>query len=568
MKKQIPLITSAILCLAILCGCHDKDDKNVEFNNPPTEMIDEVGKLIQDAGHIETLPEKNTVILLDDEKSDKAEWIKDDINGNLYKGYSYKTTTRHNTTNNLEEYVTFTPSDFFWPGALIQGKSLTDGIPDGIPIYSKRKKGCIYLSLTENKEDMDNWYVDTQMSSVRTDLAIEELIEKHVSPSPARTEFTIEPVTSPEEMTLKLGLNLKLWTPIIRQKFGNWDKNKNYVAVKLDRIYFSIAYEPAEPGYKGVFTEKITTEDLKDDTAPGNPICYVSSVSYGESYIMLYESNVSRQSLELAVQAAFTGNKVVGGIDRTQTFNEAKCKMVQIGGDPDAGLETVFGNYEKLHNFVTEGAIVSSHNIGVPISYMLSHLLDNSTVRLSNTLEYNVTTPNFLPQKQKNDVMIDIFNAYMPAPQSKRKISNYSVITLKAVNISEIDSIGNINNFKYLFPKPATLSTINTGADFSIYRTILFQKVDKQSRIRIKAQFYAKNKTYRPGTQEDEDEFTLMQEFEFDKTNNVWKPVQQTERPFERLSKHIDNFGGATMDFTLNYRFYCDGITYPIPEKN
>ncbi|MCP9611412.1 thiol-activated cytolysin family protein [Coprobacter tertius] len=567
MKTKLHLLISIVLCITVFSACNDKDntDKNNPDTNPQQTAVDE---LIEKAGRIAALPEKNTTMLVSEVKSDKLVQYRDEASGSKYMGYSYKTTTHHSIVDNPMEFVTLDPWDILWPGALIQGKSLTDGIPAGIPIYSKRKPGRLSLSLMESKEDMDKWYVDTQMSSVRTDLAIEELIEKHVSSSPARTEFTIEPVTSPEEMTLKLGLNLKLWTPIIRQKFGNWDKNKNYVAVKLDRIYFSIAYEPAEPGYKGVFTEEIATEDLKDDTAPGNPICYVSSVSYGESYIILYESNDSRRTLELAVRAAFAGQNAETSIDRKQTFNEAKCKMVQLGGDPVAGLETVFGDYEKLHKFVTEGAIVSAHNIGVPISYKLSHLLDNSTVRLSNALEYDVTTQTFLPEEPNNDVVIDIHEAIMSPPQSKREISNYSAMILRAVNITIIKNSGGTNVVDDFIESPITCNTKNTGANIPIHKTFITKNVPKDARIRIEVQFYAINKTYRPSTQEKEDEFTLIQEFEFDKNKNVWRPVQQNSNAFEKLTKYIENFGGATMDFTLNYRFYCDGITYPIPEKN
>nr|WP_290427112.1 thiol-activated cytolysin family protein [Coprobacter tertius] len=554
------------MCLTVFSACNDKD--NTDKNNPDTNpQQTAVGELIEKAGRIAALPEKNTVILLDEKKSDKLEKYQDDISGLTYKGYSYKTTTRHSIVDNPMEFVTLDPWDILWPGALIQGKSLTDGIPAGIPIYSKRKPGRLSLSLMENKEDMDKWYVDTQMSSVRTDLAIEELIEKHVSPSPARTEFTIEPVTSPEEMALKLGLNLKLWTPVLRQKFGNWDKNKNYVAVKLDRIYFSIAYEPAEPGYKGVFTEEITTEDLKDDTAPGNPICYVSSVSYGESYITLYESSVSRNTLEMAVKAAVAGQIITGSSDPKLTFNEAGCKMVQLGGGAVAGLETVFGDYEKLNKFVAEGAVVSAHNIGVPISYKISHLIDNSTVWLSNTLEYEVTNQTYLPEIPSNDVTIDIYDAVMPAPQSKREISNYSKMILKEVNICT-RSEDNVERKKTMIVSPIHQNTKNNGANIPIFRNFTFTGVPKDSRISIETLFYVKNQTYKLDKEMEEWEFTLTQEFEFDKNKNVWKPVQQTPHPFEKLTKHLDNFGGATMDFALNYRFYCDGITYPIPEKN
>lgn len=562
MSKSKIVLLSSILCMLMLYSCSDQEEPVTGGLTPEQSAI---ANLLEKAGRITTIPEKNIQTTISEEKSDKLEWHKDEDTGQEYLGYAVKRTDHYSIVDNPMEFVTLDPWDILWPGALVQGKSLTGGVPAGVPIYKKRRPGKIFLSMVSGNEEMDTWYKEIPLNGANVTQAMNELLSKHLDSNPARTAFEIETVSSTEQLALKLGVNLKLWGSKIEQSFGgNWNENKSYVAVKLNQVFFTMSYEGPDGGFKGAFTDDITIEDLKNFTGPDNPICYVNSVSYGRSFIMLYESSASSRSLEIAVKAAFIGQNVNASSTEAKTFNEAKCKMVQIGGDPVAGLETVFGDFQKLQAFVINGAVVSSTNIGVPISYKLSHLVDNSTVRLSNTLEYDFTSQTFLRAAPQNDVVIDVFNADMPAPTSGRKVSNHSTMTLKKVEVCNIKKNGILIEKAELLVEPVTLNTKDQGANIPIYRSAIFSKVNKDTRIRIEAEFYVKNQTYKGETHKAEDTFTLIREFEFDTINNAWRPIEETSNPFTKLSIHKDNFGSATMDFQLNYRFTCDGIIYPI----
>ena len=562
MKKSKLFLICAAMMLPLFYSCSD-DDKLEPGGLTPEQSA--VKDLLEKAGRLVALPEKYEKTNISEEKSDELVRYKDETT--MYQlGYAVKRTDHYSIVDNPMEFVTLDPWDILWPGALIQGKSLTEGIPAGVPIISKRRPGKIYLSLVSGNAEMDTWFKEVPMSGAYVTQAMNELLSKHLNANPARTAFEIETVNSTEELSLKLGVNLKLWGSKLNQSFGGkWDKKKSYVAVKLNQIFFTMAYEGPDGGFQGAFTDDITADDLKYFTGPDNPICYINSVSYGRSYIMLYESEESSRALEMAVKAAFMKQDINANSTEAKTFNRSKCKLVQIGGDPVAGLETAFGDFQKLRDFVEDGAVVSAKNIGVPISYKISHLVDNSTVRLSNTLDYEFTSQTFLPQEPMNNVVIDFFNAYMPAPTSKRTVSNYSTMTLKRVSINEMDISGNYKRGYELLEKPITNSTKGQGANIPIYHSTIFQKVNPKNRIRIEAELYVKNQTYGGSTHMNENTFRLVRDFEFDAQKNAWSPVEEEKNnSFNQLSIHEDNFGDATMDFQLNFRFNCDGMVYPI----
>lgn len=562
MRKSKLLVLGIMCCMAMPYGCTEQDEPTTDGLTPE---LTAVKNLLEKGGRITTLPEKNEQTTISEEKSDTPEWHTDESTGSSYLGYAVKRTDHYNIVDNPMEFVTLDPWDVLWPGALVQGKSLKDGVPASVPIYKKRKPGKIYLSLVSGNENMDTWFKEVPMSGANVTQAMNELLSKHLNANPARTAYQVEVVSSSEQLALKLGINLSLWGSKINQNFGsNWNKSKSYVTAKLNQIFFTMSYEGPDGGFRGAFTDDITTEDLRNFTGPDNPICYVNSVSYGRSYIMLYESSASANSLEAAVRAAFLQQEVAVTATLIKTFNEAKCKLVQIGGDPVAGLETVFGDFEKINAFLTNGAVVSPTNIGAPISYKLSHLVDNSTVRLSNTLEYDFTSQMFQLAEPKNNIVIDILDACMLAPSSDRTVSNHSTMTLKKVNVSNIKVNGDFIKGKAYLTSPITLPTKGQGAQIPIYKALELSEVGKDTRIRIEAEFYVKNETYGGATKKEEGTFTLIQDFEFNPQNNAWSPIKEANNAFTKLSIHKDNFGKASMDFQLNYRFMCDGIIYPI----
>ena len=153
-----------------------------------------------------------------------------------YNARCVETTTEYDVVNNPDDFVTLDPWSDIYPGALIQGASLANGIPSIISIYSKRKPGRIYMSFV-NGGSMDEHYKEVEMRGSEVIKAQNELLAEHLSGganTASRTSFEIANVSSVEEMALKLGVNLKIFGAKLHSEFGNsWSKERSYVAVKL-----------------------------------------------------------------------------------------------------------------------------------------------------------------------------------------------------------------------------------------------------------------------------------------------------------------------------------------------
>lgn len=531
-----------------------------------------VNELIKSGGKLEVTDEyENITVDVDTLKVEDAV-----INGFKQECYSIGITESYDINRNPDEFVLMNPwSDVIWPGGLIQGGSLRDdNVPAGVPIYKKRIPGKIYLSIVSGNETMDEWYKETELRPANVTQAMNDLMKTYLGKTtPAYTSFKIEKVHSIEEMALKLGIDLKLFGVKMKTEFGsNWKKDKNYMAVHLKQQFFTMSYEGPDGGFKGTFTDDITTDDLDAFTGKGNPLCYVSSVTYGRSYVMLYESSASTDSLHMALTVAYKNDSTVNSKTSKKILNESKCTMTQIGGNPQQGLETVFGDFDKLKAFVIDGAKVSADNVGAPISFKINQAYDNTPARLSNTLKFSFTQQTYSPVAPKNDVEINIFDIYMQAPQTNRKVSNYSNFEIKGIRVghSETGEFTTAKGGKYhTFDNFKTGKIAHkNGATVSVYKSIVLPSVPKNHKIRLECVVRVKNHTYGGSTKVGEDTYTLIRDFEYNLTTNVWEPIAHTDiddpKTFKALYLQNQTLSDTRFNFDLNFRFKCDNVPYPL----
>lgn len=568
--KNLLYLLCATLTLGIT-GCSDKDNEGDNGGVLPAQL-QSVSELIGLGGKLEVNDEYEIV---EEIKTDTAaNTVIANIGGALRECYYIGTTRKYDISKNPDEFVLYSPwSDVIWPGGLVQGKSLKeDNVPTGVPIYNKRVPGKIFLSIVSGNEDMDEWYKETELRPANVNQTMNDLIKSYLGKStPAYTSFKIEHVQSVEEMALKLGIDLKLFGGKLKTDFGsNWSESKTYVAVSLKQQFFTMTYEGPDSGLLGIFTDDITVDDIKNYTGKGNPLCYVSSVTYGRSFIMLYESTASSDSLCSALNASFGGSKSDNSYISKKTVNEAKCTMTQIGGDPVAGLEAVFGNFDKLKEFMVNGAKVSADNVGAPISFKINMVHDNTLARLSNTFKYSATEMKPVPIEPLNDVEINVFNFDMkgPAPDSRFTVSNHSQFRIKSIKA------GHSKDGRFTFNNGGSYTTfedfktenlgLKGGLNVPIYRTAYLRSVPKDHKFRIECEVHVKSQAYRASTYKDEHTFTLIRDFEYNRAENVWEPMEKNlVRPFESLSISNYQLSRTKINFDLNFRFKFDNLTYP-----
>ncbi len=591
MRKQFFAFFAVLLLL--LVGCDDKignnNNNNEEENSETSNFKKDIAELLSRSGKLEC-EEYNFDKVVEcgdtvDMGNDKFEVPGDD---NVYENgaYSVTTTESYSITENPHEFVTLDPWASLYPGALVQGSSLAKGgMPATVPAGAEsRLPGKIYLSIVSGDPDKDYFEKECPMSASSVTATMNDLLEE-LSGHPARTSFEMSIVQSTEQMALSLGINLKLYGQKINSSFGtSFNETKNYVAVKLNQTFFTMGYD--DPSFGRVFTDDVTADDLAPYTGVGNPICYVSSVSYGRVFILLYETSESAEVLRSALAATFSnGSSTYNDFEMKNTITNSSVKILQIGGDPVAGLETMMGDMDKIRQFVVGGAKVTPTNVGAPISYKINHLYDNTNVTLSNTLEYTVKNKTFLPKKPEGDIIFDIENVdVVTNAHGKRHVSNYSNIKTGKIEVTVYDAHPEgifKPETKFIktnpFPENNKGEGVGTiiGATRSLYEHVGFGNTInyKIPRIRVEMPYTIYNESYRNGTKKASINGVAIMEFEKQDDGGEWVVVGNEENndlthPHD-FNKYTYTFSGGEMDtqLTINFRLKIDGLVYPINHK-
>lgn len=574
--RTLHLLAIAIALFAVGCT-KPTDDHGREDEEPLKPNQRKVSELIAKAGKLPVSEPKEESKSTADTLPGIIPNYQDpyySISTDSYDARCVETTTEYDVVNNPDDFVTLDPWSDIYPGALIQGESLAKGIPSIISIYSKRKPGRIYMSMI-NGDDMDEKYKEAEMRGSEVIKAQNELLAEHFAGearTAARTSFEIVNVSSIEEMALKLGINLKLFGARLNTELGNgWKKERSYVAVKLFQTFFTMAYEAPDGGFTGVFTDKIQPQDLEPYTGFGNPICYVSSVSYGRMFMMLYESSCSQQELEMAINVGY--RKTFDSnleLKSKKVLNESRCKMIQIGGNAEAGLATVFGDFDKLREFIINGAEVSPRNVGAPISYHIKYLRDNTDAKLSNTLKYKVTTKQYYPVKPQNKINIDFLKLKVSRirPLSKRYhvSTNYTYAKLKSIHILS-EQTGDNKQPVVLYDRDMRGININNqikngyGIDVPLNSYYNWPKHNIGDRITITGTVEVHNRIYHGGYKQETRDVVLQRTFVCN-NKGQWESLEDIKPAKDAFTsiKKTEIIASAEVDLDLQIRFSQDGV--------
>ena len=285
-------------------------------------------------------------------------------------------------------------SSVLWPGNLVQGKSISSGVPTSIPV-SKRKPGNISFAIVSpDKEGVINRYYRTvdKMQFSYVNQAMNEVLSGYGGNGYAKYYVDMDFVETASDFNFKLKAGYSGGPIKASTAFGtNWSEKKSRILVKLTQQYYTMVYDDPE-GISGVFTPDITVNDLKNYCGNGNPMCYISSVTYGRVYFLLYESTASKKELNAALNFAYNGWSSIdisSESDYNKVMSHTAIRLLQIGGDAADGLNTATApDLQKIQTFLSKGANFSPQSPGAPISYTIKYLKDASMVRMNNTMEY------------------------------------------------------------------------------------------------------------------------------------------------------------------------------------
>jgi thiol-activated cytolysin len=311
--------------------------------------------------------------------------------------------------DNPDQFMMFDPNpSVLWPGNLVQGKSLASGVPQAVPIFD-RAPAKLFLAVVSGDSagaSQKMYRTVDRLSGSSAMQAMNEILAGYKGAAAAKYTFTQEKVHSSTQINFTLGFGYSGPATTVDGRFGFQMSNaQSRVAVRLTQQFFSMAMDDPQ-GAAGVFGPSVSPSTLLPYVGDGNPLCYISSVTYGRVFILVYESTASELALQQALNFAYSGGVASGNIKDTLTYNQVmsqtKVTVTQIGGDASAGLLlTSPKNFKTITEFLSKGANFSPTNVGAPISYTVKYLRDASLVRMSSTMEYDYIQRTPLASKTK-----------------------------------------------------------------------------------------------------------------------------------------------------------------------
>ena len=577
----------AFALVAGLCFASCGEDSNGGGIPTPTpdnkdpKNIQEVEQLLRSAGHVsDPAEDKLTAKAIGSSTSEPALEHIMESTGDRADCDKVTQPMQCDRSSSAGDFALLDPSlTILWPGSFIQGKSIRGkGGFTAIPYIAKRQPGRISLQVTSGEKSVGTageglWYEEVQeMRESEVNQAQSRLVRHwQESGAPASTSYTMQIVHSPEEAMIASGVDLDKSGGKLKTFLSTgFDKKKAHVLVKLYHRFYTFGYEDPEGGGKGAFMSTIEQGDLVPYTGAGNPICYVSSVSYGRAYYFLYESSESSYDLLDALSASFKSFLDEHRVE-SYVIKGGRVRMLEQGSSTNAGQGTEISP-EKVFKLLEEGVQPSSKDVGVPISFTLKHLYDGQPVRMSNSLSYSYDKVSYIPRRKSNSVAIFLKEIVVENnTRGSWASSNKGYVKLLDAEVAYTHT-GNSNRrvrkpiYREQVKMPqaglrrtaylATYKGRSLDCDFNgenLYNTVTFT-VD----LEIRPEAYNRNGG-RVG--QSPQRVTLKRTFRYDKANRQWKPLSDeanTGSDAYRTLTTTRTFEGITFNIRANFSFFVD----------
>jgi hypothetical protein len=471
--------------------------------------------------------------------------------------------------------------DVIWPGNLIQGISVKDNHLAMVPLSAYRKPGSIYLNVVSGQEGMNYTHDISEFKGSCVTQAMNEILEPYTSGFPARFTFSQEFVHSKEEMAFYLDVNIDDFDLQTKGAFQsiNWTQsNKTWIMIKLEQIYFTMSYD--FPGQDSLFNNEIKLEYLKPYVYENNPLCYISSVSYGRYFVLLYEVDSKNQLISQVLGKIFSNDFQSFNYNEVASYNTASVRMVQIGGNATDGLELLTGSVTALHKFIVDGSVFSKDNVGAPIYYVLKYANNNRAVETYKDIDINYREIKYYEAEKINNVELTLQSIYsnkLTMSGGNGHLGNRSTFSVGNINIYISNTTG--NNWTLIRTIPSGITNVKTepyatnrGYYISTTTGELGINTTKQIRMSFKVTYTNVRVIHYWGPDEYPSQTRVYNKavvFAFDVPSQRWKVLYYDDdnygiinnTPFKSL-KFTDGFNYCNIGFELRYSFKANYITY------
>ncbi len=372
--KTLSRIVPLLFLLVTLVCC--QEEKEVQ---PTNAASDSFAVVIKSGGLPEPVVEKK-------EAKDSLVQQETRPDGSIWRCVSKK----YNVEEANNEFPLFNPNaSVIYPGNLLQGATLKSASPSVIPV--KRGGGTVSIDIIDGSEGSSFTVEEVKKSTIAD--AANKIIGASTGAVPANFNFTAQQVQSQQELALSLGLDVQTQFVQVGSTFSfrSGSQYSRFI-VKLKQSFYTLSFDiPTSAG--DLFAPGVTPADLDAFVGPGNPVTFISDVTYGRVYYLLIESSSSETAIESAINASFTGAAV--GVDLEvngsylKSLSDLQIKVVALGGSSQSTFQTIGqSDIGSLVELLGESTDITT---GVPVSYVVRSAVNREVVSVKLATEYEVT---------------------------------------------------------------------------------------------------------------------------------------------------------------------------------
>jgi thiol-activated cytolysin len=368
---MIGLARTVALVGLVAAACTGSDDPTTD-GNPDGTAIDE---LIAGIG---TLP------------ADEPRRVEGTAGAPVLDGDYRCTTTPVDEVRRFDQLLgQISVGDVLWPGDLLRGDSVSGG--QLTPVALSRAPVTFSVSL-ESLSGSHSAKLDKPSLSTYRDALGAILAQDLEGSAPAKIYAELDEVSSEQQLAVSLGASVS--APLVAQvkagfRFADTKQRARYL-VKFFQIYYTVDVDPLSSP-SAFFTDDVTVDQVAAQVGATNPPVYVSSIAYGRQVLFTFESELSQQELQAALDFVYHGGAEVSGsvsLTHQEVLSKTHTTAFILGGNSGEAAMASIGSYEELKDFIGRGGEYTKDSPGAAIAYKLSYVRDNMPVRVSYATEY------------------------------------------------------------------------------------------------------------------------------------------------------------------------------------
>ena len=349
----------------------------------PLTWNEQVDALILDAGRLPAPEPKKSVTTYDAGADDFFEW----------RTETHDVVVHPSDLSNLG-----VADDVLWPGNLIRGDTAKQFVFE--PIKAYRAPITLWVDLEGSSCAGALGHTVTNPTTARIKDGIRQLLQQARADGclgvPAKAIWQYEHVYSKSQMDVFANADVSYGAYDLSAQF-DWSKTveRDRIFAKYQQVFFAIyANQYVQPDE--VFdAARMTPGQVAAAIPRGSLPLMVARVNYGFQAYLTMESEFSEETTSFALQAGFddgvTDVDVETGLTAKEILQQSNIDIFVYGG-ATAGLDNIYSGYDGFVEFINASKDADEGAIGVPLSYQLRHLGDQTTAQIALTGQYAIRT--------------------------------------------------------------------------------------------------------------------------------------------------------------------------------